>query len=233
MRVRALSLVLALAFAVAGCAGGDLAGTSPVLDTVKLAAGAVKSARAASRATASGGGATLPQGLSRAALAGVDGPLLLAQIEKTGASATLRLARSNGGYDTYASPDKLTMTFRDGLLSASRGMAGDLLAAETEPVLAALRARRAASYPKTLRYFGGDRQIILSRLDCEMQVVGPESIEVLEVAHGTTHLAEICTDRAGGQMRNDYWIGADRVLWKSRQFLHPALGYVTVQRLLR
>jgi len=231
MRFGALATLLA--FALAGCSGGDFAGRTPVLDAVKLAASTVKSAGPGSRALSAGGGATLPQGLTRAALAGVEGPLLLAQIEKTGASATLRLARSNGNHDTFASPDSLTMTFRSGILSASRGLSGDLLSAETEPTLAALRARRAASYPKALRYIGGDRQIILSRLSCEMQVVGPESIEVLEIAHGTTHLAEICTDKAGGQMRNDYWIGADQVVWKSRQFLHPALGYVTVQRLLR
>jgi hypothetical protein len=156
-----------------------------------------------------------------------------AQPCRTGGAATLRLAKENQGYATFASPDKLTLTFNGGILSASRGLPGDLLAAETDVTLSALRARRTVSYRKALRFIGGDRQIILSRLTCQMQVVGTETVEVLDVAHATTHMAEICSDSAGGQLRNDYWIGGDQVLWKSRQFLHPIMGYVTVQQLLR
>ena len=221
--------ILALTLALAACSGGDFAGPSPVMDTVKLA----KQSIMPGRAGATGGGASLPQGLSRAALADVEGPLLLAQIERTGAAATLRLARENNGYSTFASPDKMTMTFKDGILSASRGLPGDLLAGETDPTLTALHDRSAASYPKAMRFIGGDRQIILSRLSCQMQVVGPEPVEILEVTHATTHMAEICADAGGNQLRNDYWIGSDQMIWKSRQFLHPIMGYVAVQRLLR
>lgn len=229
--MRSATLTACLVLALSACSSGDFGeGGTPLVEGFRVVRAAFHKGAAAG--PAQGGGANMPQGLTRAALAGVEGPLLLAQIEKTGAAATLKLARTNQGYQTFASPDKLTMTFKGGVLSASRGLAGDLLGGETDATLSALHARRAATYSKALRYIGGDRQIILSRLTCRMDVAGPEKIDVLEVSHETTHMAEVCTDSGGGQLRNDYWIGAGQVIWKSRQFLHPIMGYVTVQQLL-
>lgn len=224
--IRGMVLTLALAFGMSACSSGNDGTASPLTEAARL----IKT-----RVQAGGKTAAAPPAaaLTRAALSDADGPLILASIERTGAAATLRLARENGGYGTWVSPDKLSVTLKQGVLSASRGLFGDLLAGETDATLAALRAGRSTRYPKAMRYIGGDRQILLSRLTCQMDPVGTETIDILERAHATRHMAEVCTDRSGNTIRNDYWIGGDGTMWQSRQFLHPVMGYISFKQLLK
>ncbi|MCR8724185.1 YjbF family lipoprotein [Frigidibacter sp. ROC022] len=218
-------MVLALALGLAACSSGGEGTTSPLTEATRLITQKIKGRNKAPPPPAAQ--------LTRAALEDAKGPLILASIERSKAAATLRLARQNGGYGTWVSLDKLSVTLKQGVLSASRGLPGDLLAGETDATLAALRTDESSSYGKVMRYIGGDRQILKSRLSCRMDPVGAETIEILERSHATRHMAEVCSDSYGGTIRNDYWIGDDGTLWQSRQYLHPVMGYITFQQLLK
>ena len=219
--------LLLLALLLTGCSSGQDA-PSPVFQVLKQQAKRI----GAPRQKPGPAGTPDISNLSRAALKGVDRPVLLASIEKLGVAATLVFARDNAGYRTYASPDPITVTTRGGVVAATRGLIGDLLSADTDATIAALRARQAATYPRALRWIGGERQVLRFAMTCRMTVAGPQTLTILQVDHATTHMVESCTPANGGAIRNDYWIGADNVVWQSRQYLHPAVGHMTTAQLI-
>lgn len=231
MRGRALALLAALGLGLAACSSGEVKEVTALGEAFSIARGLLAQRLGGGGAAGPAVPGALPAGLSRAALAGVEEPMLLANVDSIGAAATLRQARHNEGFITWASADKVTVTTRGGIVTATRGLPADLLSADAAPLLAAL-AGGPATYTRALRTLGGDRQILRSRLNCRLEQVGVEQIEVLEISHQTRHLAETCTDAAGGTLRNDFWLGAGGTLWKSRQFLNPQLGYITLQTLI-
>ena len=229
-RSRALGAVACLALILSACSRGEGVETTPMVEAVKVAKQIVKARRGGGGATGAGGAPVL----NREELDKSTEPLIYAQIDKIGGAAVMRRARSNQGYVTWASPDLLTLTLRDGVLSETRGLVGDLLSAEVAPLLAAFQAGGSEGYTRALRYIGGDREILLTRMNCTLEDVGAESIEIVGKSFATEHFAEICRDpRGGGAVRNDYWRGKDGTMWQSRQFIHPATGYVTIQVLVK
>ena len=69
--------------------------------------------------------------VTQAMLAQQKTPLISAHVERTEGNALLALAGRNAGVDTYVSGDGSTLAFRDGVLVATRGLAGaDLMSAE-------------------------------------------------------------------------------------------------------
>jgi hypothetical protein len=218
-------LVLALtALVLAGCASGDFAKPT-------AAPGAGMVARIMKRPPPPTNGAKPIAALSREAIGAVDHSLILASVDGTGAAATLRIAAENGGYQTWLSSDRSTVTTRRGVVSATRGLMTDLLASEVEATADAVHARRASSYARSYRYTGGNRNVETVRYDCTLTNAGAQKVEVLERSHATTQMVEVCSG-PGGEIRNDYWVG-DGIIWKSRQYLEPALGYLNVDRLIR
>lgn len=224
------AIAAAALFALAACSGGEDKSTS-LLSEAALAAQAAFKARGAQPAPLRPDG--IPQGLTRAAIAGETRPMVLVNIATLSSAGTLLKTGENRGYVTWVSNDRLTLTTKSGVLTGSRGLRHDLMAGDAEPVLAAIRAGGAGAYSKVLRHIGDDRQIAEMRLTCQMQPAGAETVTVLERSHPTRHFVETCSGADGMSHRNDYWVGSDGTMWRSRQFLHPASGAAEIRRLIR
>ena len=68
------------------------------------------------------------------------------------------------------------------------------------------------------------------RFDCQVSLIGRESVTIVERNYSATHLRETCTgDRA--QFANDYWFQSGGKLRQSRQWIGKNAGYLTIQRL--
>ena len=147
------ALATAAALALAGC-GSDTSKT----EGTTLALGVVKgvTAKLAPRKGAGGGGVPDPERLAALAKASFKGPLILAQIEKAGLLTALGETGRNGAVRTFATPNEQTLVFRDGLLTATRGLGNDLMSAKTAAVAALILNRRPGTAARTYRYLDGE-----------------------------------------------------------------------------
>ena len=131
-----------------------------------------------------------------------------------------------GRIEQWRAVDDITFTFRDGILVSSRGVPFDgLLSAEVaaDGQGAAGPARGGA---RVMQYRAGDNETVALSLRCQLEDLGPVTLEVVEEFYPTRHLRESC-EGGGGTITNDYWVDQrDGRLWQSRQWLGPNTGYI-------
>lgn len=173
--------------------------------------------------------------------AGVTERFLLVRLE-SGAVAGMTPIAANRGRLVWATEDDVTFTARGGIVVATRGLGGDLLSAESEPLLFALAEGRSERYRRVLRRLDGLDQILVQPYDCELTLGPEETVVVLGRAHETRRSTERCRPQGGAPegtpwylrpepFVNVYNVG-DGTIWYSRQYVGPAVGHLTLERVL-
>ncbi len=157
-----------------------------------------------------------------------EGPVLAALVEVTKAAGTLSVIGTNGGHETWRSADGIGLTLDRGVLFATRGLGADLYTAETAPVLDAWPA---GAYARTLRHLDGENRIMATRFDCRLADQGVTAIDIGGQSLPARHAVETCRAAGLPEVRNDYWRDAGGTMRQSRQWIAPAIGHVTLQRL--
>lgn len=237
-RIPVLLLAPLLALLLGACSGGD---EVPALELqiVKVVRETV--------ATKAAGKPARPT-ITRAVLDGLDGALLEATLERRDQLAFLyvngqRRDDDPGLITTWRTGDDVTLSMRNGVLIATRGLGGDILSsavlvAGDRPGPARGRAQGGERI-LTIRAF--DNKTVHLVLACEVADLGPATIEIIGLRHATRHLRETCrggTGRDGtggdGTVVNDYWVDAQAgVVRQSRQWAGPEAGYLRLRRLTR
>jgi hypothetical protein len=220
-----LGLALLLSGLVAGCSGGDGVPTLNAQVT-KAAVGAVKARTAAK--------AQQPAPLTRAALNTVPGSYIEVVLERRDALAYLSLSGARrddapGQIQVWRSQDNASVAMRNGVLIQTRGLGGDILSSS-------VHVRGDAPGPSA----GGERVMLIRALDnkelrlslaCDLRDLGPETIEIVQTRYATRHLQERC-EGGEGAIRNDYWVDSrSGLVWQSRQWAGPYIGYMRTRRL--
>lgn len=166
--------------------------------------------------------------ITRAALAGVNGPVLLVEVPSRGSRGTLVLAQLNAGVATYVSADNLSLMIRNNaLIVGSRGFGPDLMAADITGLAPAL-VRGSGRYARTMQFLNGEDRITTDRFDCTVTSQGVDPITVLGRPHRTRKMVEVCTT-AAGNFTNTYWV-EDNEVWQSRQWISRDVGSVLLQK---
>lgn len=237
--MRRLAAALATCALLGACSGGtgDLAREPASGMSVLRVAGQLGYALRRGRAEPA------PFTVTRAQLAaaGVTQPFLVARLE-SGVTAGLFPAAANRGHIVWATEDGITLTDRGGVLVATRGLGGDLLSAESEPLVLALAAGRGDRYRRVLRRLDGEGLIARQAYDCALSLGPAETVTVLGRAHATRRSTERCQplnapDPLAGAataalpFTNDYWVG-DGTIWVSRQYVGPAVGSLLLERVI-
>lgn len=177
--------------------------------------------------------AAAPPTLTRAALQQLDIPLLEATIENRGDTAYLAPQRQRndsrpGALTVWRSGDDVTLTLRDGVLIATRGLRDDLLSASTL-VTSGGAEGPSRNGPRRFVLHHGANQDIAFAFQCTQTRLGPETVDVLGKAYRTTHLRETCQGD-DGQIQNDYWIDSQNgTIRQSRQWAGPTIGYIMLR----
>lgn len=217
---------------LAGCSGGSNRNTGDPLFQQLFNAG--RAALAARR-----GGADRPP-LTRAALNTVGKSALEATLERSGIFAYLFIDAVHtragpGTVTTWRTEDNITLSLRNGVLIATRGLGGDLLSSEV-----ALSPQRPgpASGARAAHVRFGDIETARVPLACDVVDLGPAPVTIVEIVHPTRHVQERCTGAGGGidagQIVNDYWIDSRAgIIWQSRQWAGPGIGYIAFRRLIK
>lgn len=152
--------------------------------------------------------------------------LLFAPVNEDRASVFASVSR-NGDLITWVSDEGVSLTLRDGLVIATRGLGNDLMGATSGQVYQGL----VSGSGRTVRihdYLDGEDQIVRREYACELATLRSEVIEIYQRQHQTRLMSETCTGDAGS-FRNLYWIDAAGKIWQSRQWVSPRVGAVDIQ----
>lgn len=230
------TLILALmpVLMLAGCSGGDevpslelqLIRTSQTIIAARLAPEVDRPA------------------LTRAALNTVEGAFIEVTLERRDQLAYLHVNASRRDGDpgqivVWRSDDNITLAMRNGVLIATRGLGNDVLSVNAQ--VSGDTPGPARGGEKAFHIRDRENKSLYLPLVCDLADLGPETIEIVETRYATHHLRETCEGGVAGgdagrpgQVVNDYWVDARAgLVWQSRQWAGPGIGYLRVRRLTR
>ena len=219
----AAGVLTALLMALSGCSGGTR--SEPLYPQILAAAQTTFSKGKSQRAAA----ARPP--LTRAVLNDIEGSYIEVTLERSGIFAYLFVSTTRpDGVVQWRTEDNVTLTMRQGVLIATRGLGGDII---SSAVNTAPGTQGPADGGEKVMYIRtGDLEERRLVLACDLADLGPETITIVEKAQATRHLRESCETPDGGRIVNDYWTdNRTGIVWQSRQWAGPHIGYLRVRRL--
>lgn len=173
--------------------------------------------------------------LTRAALNTVEGAYIEVTLERSGIFAYLsrsatRRDETPGQVEQWRTEDNVTLSLRNGVLIATRGLGGDIISSAVnvaDPGTGPSGSGQKLHFIRT-----GDLAERALALACDLRDLGTETIEIVELRYRVRHLQEDCTAAEGGRVVNDYWVDSQKgIVWKSRQWAGPHIGYMRLRRL--
>lgn len=222
-------LTVALAALAAGCSsetgGTGVGGTGAMRGAQDVLAQTVGARRPAPMAP---GAQPVVPGLTRAALDQIGAPADLVTIERRAASALVFRAGENRGVETWVSGDDKSVSWREGVIVATRGLGRDLIAAE---VPSAARIAAGGRWARLHVQLDDLDQTVTTRFDCTATRAGTARIVILERTYDAQLVQESCTAPDGRGFVNDYWFAPRGILRQSRQWIDQDIGHVAVRRL--
>lgn len=156
-----------------------------------------------------------------------DGLILFSRVAEDDVSTFTRIS-TNNGMGTWVTDEGVSLTLRNGVVVATRGLGNDLMGADLSQVYPAI-TRGSGRGTRIHDYLGGEDQIVRMAFQCEIATFGNAVIEIVQRKHATRVVREVCTGDAGG-FANLYWIDAAGAIWQSSQWLSTRVGIVEFQR---
>lgn len=139
---------------------------------------------------------------------------------------------TNGAYRTYATGSRQTMTFRQGLVTATRGLGNDLMSSVTNESLALISARHEGTAKRELRYLDGRNDIFVFNFECEIFVTGSSHLRQGTVSAPVTELTENCV-APSRKFTNTYKVDRSGMILSSQQWISPYQGYFDIDVMRR
>lgn len=171
--------------------------------------------------------------LTRARIDARGQTLMLVEIADLGQAALLSPSGRNGSVETWRARSGFSLSFDEGILVSTRGLGNDVMSGDVTGTLAALAAggTGGGSYERFQTFLDGEGQTVLRAFLCSMSAPVAETVTIFDVAHATQRFVETCNTR-GLATENTYWT-AGGIMWKSREWAGPGLGYLEMERLTR
>ncbi|MDP2739504.1 MAG: YjbF family lipoprotein [Pseudorhodobacter sp.] len=156
-------------------------------------------------------------------------PMIMAEIPALKITTFVVPFAQNGDVETWATVDDKTISFRQGIMVATRGFGADIMQA-TGPSAAQL-ASGSGSHDRAYYYLDGADQTQRFDYHCTVAVAGIETITVVSEQHQTHHIIENCAGKPG-VFANEYWFEGGTFLRQSKQLLVQPLGSITFRRVI-
>lgn len=103
-------------------------------------------------------------------------PVIIAGAVRKPVNSVLFMSGQNGDVRTYLTPDSISLSLRDGILVASRGLGEDLMSADVSGVRDRIRAGSGQAN-RGHRYLNGENQIYVRTFTCTYAKSGAEVVE--------------------------------------------------------
>lgn len=144
-------------------------------------------------------------------------------------------ASDNGGFVTYASAFRQSLTLRGAQVTASRGLGFDLLSATSSQPDPLVRPIPPDSWPATVRrsyeFPAWAPQGEIQSFECHYERGAVRDIVILDQPHRGVEISETCTGPSGS-FENLHFVDAGGTVWRSLQWLGPRQGNVDVEVVL-
>ncbi|OIQ07471.1 MAG: hypothetical protein AUK60_00445 [Rhodobacteraceae bacterium CG2_30_10_405] len=167
--------------------------------------------------------------VTRAMLDTYSTPMIMAEIPALKLTTFVVPFAQNGDVETWSTVDDKTVSFRHGIMVATRGFGADIMQA-TAPSVAQL-ASGSGSHDRAYYYLDGADQTQRFDYHCAIALTGNEAITVVSEQHLTRHVTETCTGKAGSFV-NEYWFEGGNFLRQSKQLLVQPLGSITFRQVI-
>ncbi len=165
--------------------------------------------------------------LSREQLAATGVPMMVMVLPSRNATAAMAQISDAGGRKTWMSPDGISVTTQDGIVVATRGLGDDLMGADVDGVLSAIR--NGGTVQRTHAFLSGEDQIIRPTLTCTYKKDADQTITILGQNIATTRMAEDC-ENAQIAFKNYYWLANSGEIVQTQQWISYGVGHLATQR---
>jgi hypothetical protein len=174
----------------------------------------------------------LRSALTRAAIDQSEDALLLAELPARALAATLAPRGERDGVVTWNTGQGQTLSFRGGVLVATRGLGDDLMSADVSGTLAALNGGPQSGYPRLLTFVDGTGRTEFRALLCDMGPPVADPVLSFGIGFPAVRREETC-GTTGGIVTNRYWIGSDGIMRRAEQWVGPTLGTLATEQVTR
>lgn len=133
-----------------------------------------------------------------------------------------------GAVEVWSSSDNAQIFLRNGVVIGTRGIGRDIIAADANYTVNALRTGASGSGLRTFTVSDGDVTTTKLQYRCEIRNLGAENIIVVNKGFTVNHFEEACSSTiAGGtDLHNEFWVERSTgVVRKSKQWVGPEVGY--------
>ena len=174
--------------------------------------------------------------LTRAALDELDGSFMEVVLERRDQLAYLYVSGVTqdprvGTIVAWRSEDNASLTLRNGVLIATRGIGGDLISTDVHQLPSQIGP--VGGGERRMFFLAGDNRSVPVIFACEVTDLGAEAVTIVEHTHRTRHVREHC-DGPDGSIENDYWLDSGAgIIWMSRQWGGPEVGYLRFRRITK
>jgi hypothetical protein len=139
------------------------------------------------------------------------------------ARARLGPVARTGDVTVWQTLDGITLSMRQGLLVATRGLGDDLMSAEVDGVLALLRgASGEGPVPHIRSRLDGEDRTEFRSYQCRRDAGGTDA--------GLRRVEVLCISPQD-RFTNTYWLNSAGAVIRSRQWISPALGHLESTRI--
>ncbi len=219
-------LILAL---LAGC-GSKKEDTTGGLRETLIAA--IKARRAAKENE--GKPKPAPVALARKSIAHIKKPLLRINAQAIGVKTLFGQVAQNGNYRTYLNELKMSVTYNNGIITATRGFGLDLLSQgisiPTKEIFVETNAPK--FYTRTQQQLAKSKKVVELNYNCVLVKGKAETLTIVEIEYPVFKYAETCRNK-GRAFKNYYWVDDNtKQIWKSAQSIGQQAGFFVTEVLV-
>lgn len=225
--MRQLISILSILLATVSC-GSENAGTAGLKDALLASIKARKEAKAGNQRAA-------PQAaLTRDAIAHIDKPLLRISAQTLGVKTLFALVAENGAYRTYLNNHKMSVTYKKGIITATRGFGIDLLSQgiSIKPEEMFVDPDTPKFYTRTQQQLVNIKSLAELNYNCVLEKGDIETISIVEIDYQLAKFTETCRND-NRAFSNFYWVDEETgQIWKSAQSIGQQAGFFITEVLV-
>lgn len=175
-----------------------------------------------------------PQQIAKA-LGATTKSVYLFELETRKAQALMQDIQRNGPYQTYGNSARLVVVLRDGMITSTRGLGGDIMSSEEDQLLHHVKSRTEGQVSYDLRFLTPEDITLVRRYSCYTSSGGTVPFAAGLVQASGQIVTAKCTavDGVSPDFTNTYTVGRDGYILSGRQWAGPVTGYINSQVLRR
>lgn len=220
-RLKTIGLALCAGLILASCGSDKSAST---LDMLKSIPASIKARR------------TPPPPISAAqiaqALQSTNKPVALFQLEnRRNAQVLLSEVERNGEYQTFGNQARQAVVMRDGMITASRGLGGDLMSTEEDELLYMIQSRAGGNVSYVQRFLTPEYKTKEIIYHCSVRPGAGGHTPLGRATMPTSSVGVSCQAAGEASFENSYYVAGDGTIVSGRQWMGETLGYLDTQLL--